>query len=100
MREGVARCSETDTPRTVPAEDRMDAGGCGHLSFTEDRKEWNQELHRHCEGVSTDPEETKKVQKGRIEYFKRKGDQHFTDDGRRAEITIDLVLQDRAKKDV
>ena len=28
--------------------------------------------------------------------MKRKGDQHFTDDWRRAEITIDLVLQAKA----
>ena len=37
------------------------------------------------------------VQEKRIEYFKRKGDRQFTDDGRGAEITIDLVLQARAK---
>ena len=44
-----------------------------------------------------DPEETKEMQEGRIEYFKRKGDQQFTKNGRRAQITIDLVLQARAK---
>ena len=48
--------------------------------FTEDREEWQQELHRQCEGVCTDPDETQEVQEGRVEYFKRKGDQHFTDD--------------------
>ena len=32
----------------------------------------------------------------RIDYFKRQGDQHFRN-GRGAEITIDLVLQARAK---
>ena len=37
------------------------------------------------------------MQENRIEYYTKKGDQHFTDDGRRAEITIDLVLQARAK---
>ena len=41
--------------------------------------------------------QTKVVQEGRIEYFKRQGDQHFTKNGRGAEITIDLVLQARAK---
>ena len=47
--------------------------------------------------VYMDPEETKEVQEGRIEYFKWKRDQQFTKDGRVAEITIDLVLQARAK---
>ena len=37
------------------------------------------------------------MQGGRVEDFKREGDQHFTDDGRRAKITIDLLLQARAK---
>ena len=32
-----------------------------------------------------------------IVYFERRGGCHSTDDGRRAEITIDLVLQARAK---
>ena len=45
----------------------------------------------------SDPEERKEVEEGRIEYLKRKGDQHFTKDGRGAEMTIDLVLQARAK---
>ena len=44
-----------------------------------------------------DPEETQEVQEGRIEYFKRKGDQQFTKDGRGAEITSDVVLEARAK---
>ena len=34
----------------------------------------------------------------RITKFKRDGDRHFAEDGRVAEITIDLVLQARAKK--
>ena len=50
--------------------------------FTEDRKECNQELQRHCEEVYMDPEETKEVPEGRIQFFKRKGDQQFTKDGR------------------
>ena len=30
-------------------------------NFTEDREEWQQELLRHCEGVYTDPDETRDV---------------------------------------
>ena len=44
----------------------------------------------------TDHDETREVQEKRIKYFTRNGDQHFTNDGRRAEITIDLVLQAKA----
>ena len=39
----------------------------------------------------------KGVQEGRMEYFKKKGDQHFTKNGREAKITSDLALQARAK---
>ena len=53
--------------------------------------------HRHFEEVCMDPEETKEVQERRIEYFRRKGDQQFTKNGRGLEITNDLVLQARAK---
>ena len=52
---------------------------------------------RHCEGVFADPDETRQVQEKRVEYFKEKGDWNFTEDGRGAEITMDLVLQARAK---
>ena len=45
----------------------------------------------------TDQEATREVQENRIEYFKKMGDQQFTVNGRRAEITVDLVLQTRAK---
>ena len=37
--------------------------------FTEDREEWQKELQRHCEGVYTDQEETREVQKKRIDFF-------------------------------
>ena len=47
--------------------------------------------------MCTDPEETKEVQEKRIEYLNKKGDRRFTDDGRGAEITVDLVLQARAE---
>ena len=36
-------------------------------------------------------------QEKRIEYFKKKGVWHFTDDGKGAEITVDLALLARAK---
>ena len=64
----------------------------GH--FTEDREEWQQELQRHCEEVCTDQEETQEAQENRIDYFKMKVNQQFTEEGR---ITFDLVLQARAK---
>ena len=65
--------------------------------FTEDREDCQKTLQRLCEEVFTDHDETRSEKKRRIEYFKRKGDQHFTDDGRRAEIAVDLVPQARAK---
>ena len=60
----------------------------GHV--TEDRTEWQKELQRHCEEVYTDMEETKEEQENRIEYFWKKGNQQFTEDGRNAEIIVDL----------
>ena len=65
--------------------------------FSEDREEWQKELQRHCEELYTDQEETKEAQDSRIEYFKEKGNQQFTEEARNAEITVDLVLQARAK---
>ena len=52
---------------------------------------------RHREEVYTDQHETREVQEKRIEHFKKKGDRHFTDDGRGAEITVDLVLLAKAQ---
>ena len=66
----------------------------GH--FTEDRAKW-QESKGHCEEVYTDVEKTKEVQEKRIEYFRKKGNLQFTEDGRNVEITVDLVLQARAR---
>ena len=66
-------------------------------NFTEDKEEWQRELQRHCEEVYTDQEETREVQENRVEYFKKKGNQQFIVDGRKAEITVDFVLQARAK---
>ena len=62
----------------------------GH--FTEDRAEWQEELQRHCDAVYTDVEETNEVQE-KNEYFREQGNLQFTEDGRNAEITVDLVLQ-------
>ena len=53
--------------------------------------------HPVSEEVSTDQEETKEVQENRMKNVKKKGDQQFTEEGRTAEITVDLVLQARAK---
>ena len=61
-------------------------------NFTEGRKEWQKELHWHCEEVYTDLEETKEVQENRIDHFKNKGYHQFAGDERNAEVTVDLVL--------
>ena len=45
----------------------------------------------------TDQEETREVQEKRIEYFKKKGDRHFTEDGRGAEIPVDLGIAGQGK---
>ena len=45
----------------------------------------------------TDKEETNEIKEDRIEYFWKEGNQQFTKEGRNAEITVDLVLQARAK---
>ena len=47
--------------------------------------------------MDTDKEETNETQEDRIEFLKKKGDRHFTVEGRTAEIKVDLVLQARAK---
>ena len=44
----------------------------------------------------TDLEETQDVQEERIDYFQEKRNQQLTEEGRNAEITVDLVLQARA----
>ena len=62
-------------------------------NFTEHREQWQKERQRHCEEVYTDQHDTREVQEQIIEYFKKKGDRQFTDDEKRAEITVDLVLR-------
>ena len=37
--------------------------------FTEDKEEWQNKLQRHCEGVFSDPDETREVQDKIIEHF-------------------------------
>ena len=39
----------------------------------------------------------KKYKKAELNTSKKRGNQRFTEDGRNAEITVDLVLQARAK---
>ena len=43
----------------------------------------------HCEEVYTDME-SKEIPQNK--YFEKKGEQHFTEEGRIAEIMIDLVF--------
>ena len=60
--------------------------------FTEDRAVWRDELQRHCEDLCDNQEKTAETQRERIMTFKAEGDKHFTEDGRIAESTLDLVL--------
>ena len=46
--------------------------------------------------MDANEEEMKEAQESRTEYFRKKGNQPFTEDGRNAEITVDLVLPARA----
>ena len=62
-----------------------------------DREECQRELQRHCEEVYTDLEEQREVQRKRIEHFGEEGCQQFAVEGRKPEITVDLVLQARAR---
>ena len=47
--------------------------------------------------MCTDLKETKEAQEKRIEYFQKEGNQQCAEEGRNADITVDLVLQARAK---
>ena len=67
-------------------------------NFTKDRQERQRELQRHCEEVCTDQEETRDAEeKTELNTSKKKGSQQFTVDGRKAEVTVDLILQARAR---
>ena len=50
------------------------------------------EALKRCTLIRRRREKTRK-----IEHFKKKGDQQFKDDGRKAEMTFDLILQARAQ---
>ena len=56
-----------------------------------------QKSQRHCAVVYVDPVEATDEQKKWIMKYNEDGDGHFTEQGRVAEITVDLVLQARAK---
>ena len=67
----------------------------GH--FTEDREEWQKELQRHCERCTPTCRKQKNLKKKELNTSRKKGIRQFTEEGRSAEITADLVLQARAK---
>ena len=58
-------------------------------TLTEDREEWHKELQRHCDEVYP------QIRRRRKKY--KKTELNFTEEGRTAEITLDLVLQAGAK---
>ena len=64
--------------------------------FSENSEDWKKELGRHGGEVCVDPEETIEEQKQMIEWYKTKGDEHLTQQGSVAEISVDLVLQAKA----
>ena len=66
-------------------------------SFTQDRDAWKKELQRRGAEVYVDPEETSEEQAKRIAKYKKDCNRQFTEDGRVAEITVELVLQARAR---
>ena len=65
--------------------------------FTEDREEWQKELQRHCDEVYVDALESKEEQERRIVKYSQDGNMHFSVEGRVVEITVDVVLQAKAK---
>ena len=65
--------------------------------FAEDRSIWEKELQRHCDEVYVDVVETTEEQEKSILKYKEDGDRHFTEEGRVAGITVELVLQAGAK---
>ena len=58
------------------------------------------ERERNYKATPTGKEETTEKQKERTMKFKAKGGNHFTEDGRIAEITVDWVLRGRARKEL
>ena len=66
-------------------------------NIAEDRAVWSDEQQSHCEEVYDDREETAEMQNERIMKFKTSVNKRFTEDGRRAESTVDVVRRTRAK---
>ena len=66
-------------------------------SLSEDRAVWKTEPQRHCKEVYVDVEESAEKQKERIMQFRADRFWHCADDGRIADITVDLVLRARAR---
>ena len=93
--EHLVKCSLAPGKRKVR---RSHCQNCVLTGSSRKTEKSGKESHRgDSEEVYTDQEEIREIQENRIDYFKKKGDQQFTDDGRKAEITVDLRLQARAK---
>ena len=65
--EHLAKCSLEPGKKKAKRKPLTELYVKGH--FTEDRAEWQEKLHRHCDAVYTDVEETNEVQEKRIELF-------------------------------
>ena len=68
--EHVAKCSLEPGKKKCKSKPLIELYGKGHCN--EDKDDWQRELERHLEEVSTDLEETKEAQENRIVYFKKK----------------------------
>ena len=67
----------------------------GH--FTEDRGEWQKELQSSAKRCILTEQKRKKNRKAELNTSEKRGNQQFIEEGRNAEITVDLVWQARAK---
>ena len=65
-------------------------------NFSEKGQDCKEELQRHCMDVYVDLDETNEKQKERIQRCEHLGNEHFSR-GRIAEISVDVVLQARAR---
>ena len=93
--EHLVKCSLAPGERQVRGKPLSELYANGDV--TENVEERQQQLERQCGEVYTDQEETREQQEKRMKYFKKQGHRQSTEDGRRAEITVDLVLKARAK---
>ena len=66
-------------------------------AFHLDREEWENNFKGIVKKCTLTRRKQKEAQESQIEYFLKKGIQEFTEGGRSAEITVDLVLQARVK---